>query len=326
MLFRSSLEPSVWCTLLPSALVMLLVAALWMKRRVEWSRAGLAGTVYFLLMLAPVLGFLNIYFMIYSLVANHWLYFAEVGLVALVTGAVTTWANRRLALVCGVSTLLLLGGMTWQRARLYADPVRLWGDAFDKNPENWVVRNNLGNALMTAGDTNAALTHYQAALRLNPQNERTYYNLGLLYVSSGDLTNAIAAYRQAATLSPKDADTHYNLGLALGRSGQYAQAADQFALTVRLRPGFAEAYHNFGFALTKMGRNAEAVPQFRRAVELLPDWVLARCQLALALARLGNNTEAARQLDTAHRLQPNSAAVREATRQLQPSALNNHER
>lgn len=298
---RWALEPTAWWAWLPAGLVVAAVAALGIARR-----AWLAGFGFFLLMLAPVLGFLNIYFMRYSLVANHWLYFAEIGLVALV--AQVHW---RVVLV------VVLGVLTWHRASLYGEPVRLWEDAQRQNPDSWVVQNNLANALAAAGRDDEALAHYQAAVRIEPRNEKTFYNLGLLYVGRGDLANAIAAYREAQALSPRDADIAYNLGLALGRAGRLAEAAEQFGVAVRVRPGFAAAQFNRGFALAKLGRDAEAVPAFQTAIALAPWEINARYQLAMALARLGDKAGGIRELTAALGIQPDSESLRRALAQLQ---------
>ena len=47
----------------------------------RWSRAPLAGVLVYIALLAPSLGFANIYFFLYSFVADHWQYLACLGII-----------------------------------------------------------------------------------------------------------------------------------------------------------------------------------------------------------------------------------------------------
>src|SRR5437667_5004478 len=67
-----------WQYLFPLA-VLGLLGILWSLRR--WSRAPLAGVLVYIFLLLPSLGFLNIFFFIYSFVADHWQYLACLGII-----------------------------------------------------------------------------------------------------------------------------------------------------------------------------------------------------------------------------------------------------
>ncbi len=88
---------------LPLAAAAILTALLWRHRHSAWSRAILFGWAFFCAALMPVLGFADVGFMQYSLVADHYPYIALIGLVALVAAGFSYWhrANGRSASMGG---------------------------------------------------------------------------------------------------------------------------------------------------------------------------------------------------------------------------------
>ncbi len=88
---------------LPLAAAVVISALLWRHRHNAWSRAILFGWAFFCAALVPVLGFTDVGFMQYSLVADHYPYIALIGLVAAVAAGSSFW-QRRAAFSPGVAT------------------------------------------------------------------------------------------------------------------------------------------------------------------------------------------------------------------------------
>ncbi len=79
---RWQIDAKNWLSYVPVLLVAAAFIVGWMYRR-QWGRAWLLGFGFYAVMLFPALGFVNIYFMRYSLVADHYQYFSIIGLLAL---------------------------------------------------------------------------------------------------------------------------------------------------------------------------------------------------------------------------------------------------
>ena len=100
-------DPLAWAPLLAFAA---LLAAAWLRRG-SWGRPVLFALLYFVLMLSPVLGFFNIYFMRFSYVADHYQYLALVGIVALLVGGLGSLLARHVSRAARVGAAAVVVGL-----------------------------------------------------------------------------------------------------------------------------------------------------------------------------------------------------------------------
>jgi tetratricopeptide (TPR) repeat protein len=279
---------NVW-SCVPTLLLVGAILLLWRYRR-SWGKACLVCLGYYVVMLLPVLGFVNIGFMDYSLVADHWQYFSILGPVALTAAALAvvgkSLGGGRAGLRIGVgwALLLVLGVLTWKQGHIYADQETLWRNTLAQNPACWVAHCNLGAVLISKGQFDEAIRQYQEAFRWKPGDAQAHYNLGLALVRKGQLDEAIRQCQEALRLKPDYADAHDILGIALVWKGQLDEAIRQYQEALRLKPDYAEVHNNLGNALARKGQTDEAIGQFQEALRLKPDYADARKNLGLALA------------------------------------------
>jgi len=103
---------------------LLLAVLVWLSRR---CRAPLAGLLFFIGTLFPVLGFLNAYPFRYSLVADHFQYLASLGIIALVAAGIALQLERRqlwrrpTGYVLCAALLATLTILTWHQSAMYTD-------------------------------------------------------------------------------------------------------------------------------------------------------------------------------------------------------------
>jgi protein O-mannosyl-transferase len=260
-----------WQWLFPVAAVGVILA-LWFRRR-SWGRGPLVAVLFFCGTLFPALGFVNVYPMRFSFVADHFQYLASVGLIALAAAGL-----ERALRTGGIVWLLILGLLTWRQTHIYEGPVTLWQDTLAKNSNCWMAYNNLGNILLENGHAEEAANHYGKALQILPTYADAQANLGNILFGQGRVDEAIACYRKAtatnATISISatfnNANYRYSLGLALRQKGELDEALAHFREAVAMRPVFAEAQFNLGELLLLKGQVDEAVGCYQKALEIQP--------------------------------------------------------
>ena len=88
-------------------------------------------------------------------------------------------------------------------------------------PDNIVVRNNYGFALMVNQRWEEAAVQFQRCIELQPQFTRAYVNLGMTLTRLDRFDEALATFRVVLP----EPDAYYNLGLMYRALGRYDDAA-----------------------------------------------------------------------------------------------------
>jgi len=178
---------------------------------------------------------------------------------------------------------------TYQRNSVWRDEITLWRDCVAKSPAKARPYNNLANALVKRDLIEAAIPHFQTALKIKPDYEDAHYNLGYAHIRQGNLDAGIDHLTQALRIDPKNYMAHNNLGVALMFQSRLAEAGDHFRAALRIKPDFASAYNNLGVVLRQQAKLREAIQHFREALRLDPEFTQARRNLQETTEQLAHD-------------------------------------
>ncbi len=151
------------------------------------------------------------------------------------------------------------------------DAIRHLEHAVAVNPRFMLARINLGNALADKGDTEAALVQFREAMRLNPKEPSACYNTARMLFAKGDYTGAVALYRKTLELAPEYALALNNLGYCYAIQDDYETAIPLYERAIAVDPVFMLAYNNLGDALLAAGRTSDAERIFKQALDWEPE-------------------------------------------------------
>ena len=271
----------------------------WQYRN-AWGKGALFALGYFSVMLLPVLGFLNIYFMRFSLVADHWQYFAIIGPIALVAAIIRKP-------VLGAALLLVLGVLTWKQCGMYTDTETLWRATLRQNPDCWMAQVNLGSACLQKGQLDMAIAYLENAVQTKPDFAHVHGDLGIALLQQGRVDDAITQFQTAVQLTPDNADAHYDLGSALRQTGKLDEAVKQLQEAMRLDPASVKTFDTLGDAYMSQGKLAEAMAEFKTALRLKPDDIDTQKKLADALIKTGEAAKAIPYCEAVVKAEPDDA-------------------
>ncbi len=302
-----------WQFTYPVAAVVALIV-LWVLRR-RIGRGPLAASLIFAGTLVPALGFVDVYPMRYSFVADHFQYLASIPMIALAAALLVSGAEavsrrsgrlpvRGVVRVGGAALLCVLAVLVWRQSHAYRDVETLWRDTIAKNADGFMARSNLACLLVERGETEEAITHLRRALDAKPDDIDLRCNLGHALEQQGRYEEALACFERAAALRPNDPRLRRNLGVTLAKLGRIERAIDELSVAVSLWPEDVASRQNLAELLLASGRIERAIDQYEGVVRRRPDGIGSMNNLAWLLATQPDATaqEARRAVELAERM------------------------
>jgi tetratricopeptide (TPR) repeat protein len=304
----------------------LLVPAVLFSLRHRVGRGPLVAFLFFGGTLFPALGFVNVYPMRYSFVADHFQYLACIGPLALLAAVGAQWrraesgarsgtrtsAPRTAAGVYAISAVLavLLGALTWRQAVPYRSLTALWQDTLQKNPSSFLAHQNLAGVLIEDNRPDEAIIHLEEAVRLKPDFYEARCALGSVLVRKQRLVEAREQLVAARNLRPDKEWAYIYLGDALVQERHLEEARQQYEQALAVRPTSALARKNLATVFSQLGLHDSAIPLYRDILREEQSNTTMRRNLALALSARGDADEAVAQYREVLRIAPRDIPAR----------------
>ena len=325
---RWEIDPPKFWQLLPWPVIA--AAAWWFwKNRTTWGRHAIFGTGFFLLMVAPVLGFITISYMRITWAADHFIYLPMIGIVGLLAAGIATWfarmrdSERSLLVSATAIALFALTWMAFTYAAVWVNEDALWTHTLTYNENAWQAHNRLGakkfarNHVDDIGppdriQNRGAFHHFTRSTALRPDLGETHNNLGTALSAKGRVDEAIKEFAEACRVTPHVPAIHVNLANALAAASRFPEAEAKYVEIIAMMearhremmeksgrsdlpidPGLAAIINNYGVTLFKQEKKEAAIAAFRRALEINPNLKDARESLAIATGEKPAPTSAA---------------------------------
>jgi len=146
------------------------------------------------------------------------------------------------------------------------------------------------------GKPDAAIEHYEAALRLAPEYYPAHNNLGALYIGKSDFKSAEEQFREAVRVDQNEAQAYFNLSNVLMLTKRFSEAETTLDQGLQRRPDSAFGYFLQGCLYGQAGKPAEAEKSLQNALRLDPKMPQAHLQLVNIYLQQNRRQDAITQL------------------------------
>lgn len=212
-----------------------------------------AGWLWFFTTLIPVIGIIQVGS---QAMADRYTYIPSIGIfiviawgAPLIPGDFTYRKQVEGVLFCII--LIMLSCLTWKQIDYWKNEVILYNHTLSITKNNYVIHNNLGNALTQRGEYAEAIQEYRAVQQIQPDDIDAHYNLGYAYLVLNDINSAEKELLAAVRLNPKEKDAHNNLGAVYMKKGELDKAIIEFRKVLMLDPDNKDAQRNIRIALSR---------------------------------------------------------------------------
>ncbi|WP_020586275.1 tetratricopeptide repeat protein [Desulfobacter curvatus] len=153
-----------------------------------------------------------------------------------------------------------------------------------------------GNALLKAGNPDAAEKCFRRARKEAPGHSQVYGMIGDGYFAVGRFDQAVNAWQKAYKLNPKDIYM-FNMGLAYYKNDAFQSALDAFTLLLEKKPDDAQVLGWVGTCYARMKECPKAISYLQKAIAIDPGDIDRFQYLAACFNQTGQTDKAIRTME-----------------------------
>jgi serine/threonine-protein kinase len=135
---------------------------------------------------------------------------------------------------------MVIIGVLLNRVGANADTITVLREAHNRDPGDFWLNLEMGNALQRAKKSSEACRYYHAALAVRPTNYVVWHTLAEAFQGAGETGRALVALRKATDLNPRFVVAWYNLIGGLASAGRWDEATAAHRMAVELNPAYAD--------------------------------------------------------------------------------------
>ena len=294
-----------------------LAGVLWWFRD-KTGKGYLAGLLFFVLLLMPMLGFIDYGYMQFAYAADRYQYLASVGVIVILC-SLAVMGSSKLPLVMrkgmiGIAVVVLatFGYLSWQQAKHYENEITLFSHIISLNPDARSAYSNLSGALADFGRFEESLENGYLAIESDRKGSGGYAVTGAAHIKLKQYVEAEDVLRRGFEINSKDKSIGVNLGESLRLQARYEEALPYYRHVIKRNPDFVNARVGIGASLYHLKQYEESIEHMKHALSLestvsLTDVI--HSHLGLAYMKLDQLESAEFHLRQANSLKPNDHLV-----------------
>lgn len=277
------------------------------RHRCPWL---LAGWLWYLGLLIPVIGFVSVGVQAY---ADRYTYLPIVGICVIVIWSAAELFRRLPGqpwpAACTATVLIIACAVaTWIQVGYWQDGFSLYARELAVVPGNWHAQMNLGTMMVERKRFDEGIDYYQSALLNDPPSQgNIHYNIGVVYERKGDTVMATQYFRSTTELAPGRDSGYRGLARILGRTGDLTGALNA------IRQGLDKVPDNWlllakeAYLLHKLGNTTAAINSYRQAIAKEPSLAQNYINLGILLKEQGRTAELRPIIKQLRRIDPKAA-------------------
>jgi len=143
--------------------------------------------------------------------------------------------------------------------------------AIDRNPQDFVLRMELGLLLQRLQRYEDAVTLFSEAIRINPDHPIAYNDRAITYTISQQYEKALSDYTKAISINSLFARAYNNRGSTYDYMREYENALADFDQAISINPNYASPYSNRGNTYYALGDYEQALANYDQALTIDPE-------------------------------------------------------